>query len=58
MINMSVLLVQMDRLKFTISIKVIFILIFFFLGKLLTVGNTSRLTGFPCTGFKWKPKTE
>lgn len=24
-------------------------------GKILNIGNTSRLAGYPCTGFKWKP---
>ena len=25
-------------------------------GKVINIGNTSRLAGYPCTGFKWKPK--
>jgi hypothetical protein len=24
-------------------------------GKILSIGNTSRMSGFPCTGLKWKP---
>jgi len=24
-------------------------------GKVLSIGNTSRMSGFPCTSFRWKP---
>lgn len=25
-------------------------------GKVMNIGSTSRLSGYPCTGLKWKPK--
>ena len=28
-----------------------------FEGKLLMMGNTSRLSGYPNTGIRWKPKS-
>lgn len=24
-------------------------------GKVLSINNTSRMSGFPCTSFRWKP---
>lgn len=26
-------------------------------GKVMNIGNSSRLSGYPCTGLRWKPKS-